>query len=258
MNPGLWGVGDKLTSAQQNALDANTSYALDKRSGETDTLESVVTLDGTITVGAAGKVLTSTAGSVIEASGSGKIELKGSATLEQTSGTSAIKIYKALTYNPVPDVKIWMPLQPRVQPAGWSIGNDGWMTADANGDNVQFSLQHIPDGALLSYGTFQVVMAGAHAGVPGTQPRVRVVRYDPVNNASVVIGTSTLAAGSTATYEATTQIVADCTASAYRTVDKSQYEYAVEIRAESGANALTGSVWRGVQIWFTLPTLGGY
>lgn len=46
MNPGLWGVGDKLTSAQENALDANTTYALDKRAGETDTLESVVQCSG--------------------------------------------------------------------------------------------------------------------------------------------------------------------------------------------------------------------
>jgi hypothetical protein len=40
-----WGVGEKLTSAQQNQLDTNVTYALDKRSGETDTLESVVQLD---------------------------------------------------------------------------------------------------------------------------------------------------------------------------------------------------------------------
>lgn len=41
-----WGVGEKLTSAQMNALDINVTYALDKRAGQTDTLASLVTLAG--------------------------------------------------------------------------------------------------------------------------------------------------------------------------------------------------------------------
>lgn len=53
-----WGVGEKLTSAQANAVDANIENALDKRSGQTDTLASVVSLSGagrviqTVAVGA--------------------------------------------------------------------------------------------------------------------------------------------------------------------------------------------------------------
>lgn len=45
-NPPGWGVGDKLTSAQENQVDINTTYALDKRSGQTDTLESIVSCVG--------------------------------------------------------------------------------------------------------------------------------------------------------------------------------------------------------------------
>lgn len=44
VKPANWGVGEKLTSAQQNQLDTNTTYALDKRAGQTDTLSSLVTL----------------------------------------------------------------------------------------------------------------------------------------------------------------------------------------------------------------------
>lgn len=40
------GVGDKLTSAEINEIDANTEAALDKRSGQTDTLESIVSESG--------------------------------------------------------------------------------------------------------------------------------------------------------------------------------------------------------------------
>lgn len=46
VKPGDWSLGEKLTSAQQNELDTNVTYALDKRNGETDTLESVVSLTG--------------------------------------------------------------------------------------------------------------------------------------------------------------------------------------------------------------------
>lgn len=41
-----WGIGDTLTSAQANAIDTNTTYAVDKRSGQTDTIQSVVTCSG--------------------------------------------------------------------------------------------------------------------------------------------------------------------------------------------------------------------
>lgn len=46
VKPANWGIGEKLTSAQQNQLDTNVTYALDKRSGQTDTLESIVTETG--------------------------------------------------------------------------------------------------------------------------------------------------------------------------------------------------------------------
>jgi hypothetical protein len=41
-----WGLNEILTSAQANALDTNVTNALDKRSGQTDTLASVVTESG--------------------------------------------------------------------------------------------------------------------------------------------------------------------------------------------------------------------
>ena len=41
-----WGVGEKLTSAQQNALDINVTNAADKRSGQTDTVGTVWTMSG--------------------------------------------------------------------------------------------------------------------------------------------------------------------------------------------------------------------
>jgi hypothetical protein len=42
-----WAVNEKLTSAQQNALDTNVANALDKRSGQIDDLASVITVRST-------------------------------------------------------------------------------------------------------------------------------------------------------------------------------------------------------------------
>jgi hypothetical protein len=44
VNGGGWAVGDKLTSSQADGLDLNGTYALDKRTTLTDTLQSAVTL----------------------------------------------------------------------------------------------------------------------------------------------------------------------------------------------------------------------
>jgi hypothetical protein len=41
VKPATWGSGEKLTSAQMNGVDVNTTYALDKRAANTDTIESI-------------------------------------------------------------------------------------------------------------------------------------------------------------------------------------------------------------------------
>ncbi len=46
VKPATWGIGDLLTSADMNAVDTNATLALDKRSGQTDTLASVVSCAG--------------------------------------------------------------------------------------------------------------------------------------------------------------------------------------------------------------------
>lgn len=45
-NPGGFSANDKLTSAQLSAIDTNTTYGADKRSGQTDTIESVWSMSG--------------------------------------------------------------------------------------------------------------------------------------------------------------------------------------------------------------------
>lgn len=81
-----WGVGEKLTSPQMNALDENVTFALDKRSGESDTLESTVSIEGSgsISTGSAGaRIRAHFSGSKIEASASG-------ATIEASANGASI------------------------------------------------------------------------------------------------------------------------------------------------------------------------
>lgn len=79
VNGAGWGVGDELTSAEINAIDASATYALDKRAGETDTLESVVTCAG------AGRIVSST---VIGANANTTYQVSGGNTIIRL--TSAI------------------------------------------------------------------------------------------------------------------------------------------------------------------------
>ncbi len=44
--PGGWGYAEVLTSAQITAIDANIENAVDKRTGQTDTIESDLTING--------------------------------------------------------------------------------------------------------------------------------------------------------------------------------------------------------------------
>lgn len=72
--PGGWGTGDTLAAADLNQVDTNTTYALDKRTGQTDTLRSTVTLTGSgagiLLQGAganAGRIIVNSADASIEA-----------------------------------------------------------------------------------------------------------------------------------------------------------------------------------------------
>src|SRR5262245_38739803 len=77
-----WGVGEKLTSAQANALDANVTNALDKRSGQTDTLQSVVSCSG--------------AGRIVETTVTGA---DANTTYTAGGGNKIIRLTSAITAN---------------------------------------------------------------------------------------------------------------------------------------------------------------
>lgn len=97
-----WSVNEKLTSAQITRVDANTSYALDKRSGQTDALSSVVTVasGGQISF-ASGSSITSVAGSSFSFAGSTSFAGANTFGLLSTatfSGVAAFSNSSAVTF----------------------------------------------------------------------------------------------------------------------------------------------------------------
>lgn len=86
-----WGVGEKLTSAQQNALDINVTNAADKRAGESDTIGALWTFSG---IGRliATSVLGANADTSYQADG-------GNSVVRVTSAVTANRIYTLTATN---------------------------------------------------------------------------------------------------------------------------------------------------------------
>jgi hypothetical protein len=84
VNGGGWSIGDKVTSTQANSLDLNPTYSLDKRSGQTDTLESVVTASG------AGRLIPTV---VTGADANTTYLVSGGAVIRCTSAITAARAY---------------------------------------------------------------------------------------------------------------------------------------------------------------------
>jgi hypothetical protein len=79
------GLGDVLTSTQITNIDLNATYAVDKRSGQTDTLQSVVSCSG------AGRVVpTGVAGADADTT---SLVSSGIQVIDATTGLSAPRIY---------------------------------------------------------------------------------------------------------------------------------------------------------------------
>ena len=79
--PSGWGVNQKLTSGQMSSVDANASYGLDKRAGQSDTLASTVSVIGNISV-ANGAEVEILSGGVLSNQG-GIVQLGASYSLTQ-------------------------------------------------------------------------------------------------------------------------------------------------------------------------------
>lgn len=78
IKPSGWAPNEELTSVQMTDVDINTSYALDKRAGQTDTLSSTVTM-------ASGSSLTLSSGSTLTGNIGSTVSLSSTVNLNQVT-----------------------------------------------------------------------------------------------------------------------------------------------------------------------------
>lgn len=82
-----WSTGEEVTHTQLNNVDLNATYALDKRSGQSDTLASAVSVTGSVTAGSGGSLAVGSGGAFNVQSG-GSVAVASGGAVTMASGSS--------------------------------------------------------------------------------------------------------------------------------------------------------------------------
>lgn len=88
--------------------------------------------------------------------------------------------------------------------------------------------------------------APAHANLPGTMPKIELLRFNSNSNTYTSIGSQTDPSGATVAYQANHNV--DLTGLA-EVVSSQNYWYYLSITGEAGANALQGSFLSGLWVY---------
>lgn len=251
-----WAVGDKVTSAQMNALDIDHANALDKTTAG-DTIVGVVTVNGVVSglnigglspnglqilsgakLGILGTATVQSGGSLV-CTGTGKI-IAADGTVHQFTSPVGYSVLLATT------------------PAGY-LASSGFVVDGVNdclkGNGTLNSIAQTPfrahHSATLSSVTFYFSIVGGHGALPAVQPAFGIYRRDVSGALTWLNASQTLSpnAASVAAYEALTSFTYPCTQN--NVIDVTAYEYFYQITDESGTNALANDRYRGVKLNFT-------
>lgn len=272
VKPAGWGVGEKLTSSQMNDVDANVLKALDKRSGETDTLSSVVTVDGQLALSAGGSIYLTDSGCVVDADANGayiqasfagaKIRTLSGGRLElgdndwpQLSTTHTGRtVYRQLGWatwgstSDQSDVSFTSSIfRPFAATTDYSIGLFGSSFDVVNTGSTTLSRlalfdlgPYLINGATLTTAAVSLLGYSGHAGLPARMPRIAVARMTattPLTQVLLHAGNSFVdSSANTAAYQAAHTVTATCTTN--NVIDKTSYRYALCVWNEGGTNAL--------------------
>lgn len=235
VKPAGWGVNEKLTSAQQNALDINVRDSLDKTSAG-DTISGAVLLDatGSVTANAAGAKLKTATGGRLELGDDDFPQLKIGHT-----GRTLIRGYRLCGHAPI-------------YSAAWTIGFTATLRPHLLGNaTTDLAVLIIDDmlqnGATLSSVDMTFAISNAHGGgLPALQPQIVVERYKN-DSTQTGLGTATLAAGTTGAYFAGGAEQTLSVTGLTEVIDKTQYTYGVIITDESGANSVAGNKFHRIK-----------
>ncbi len=262
-----WGVGEKLTSAQSNALDLNTTYALDKRNGQTDVLGSVVSLTGTGSIAATGattRIKATAAGALIRTETGGRFELGDNDYPLLASGHTGravsrqVDLYDFLEVSPqdadsafvrmdYDDALAGIVIAPATDARTRRIGGAVnfqivYTETQYPGESILFSLnEYLVDGA--SFDGVDAVLdheLTLHPGLPSRMPRIKVVRFrkgTPTAEEKLHSAVDAFVdpSASVAAYEALHAF--NVTFDQNKTIDKATWRYVLVFWNESGTNA---------------------
>lgn len=284
VNPSGWAFGAKFSSAQGNALDLNTTYALDKRAGQTDTLGSVVSTGGS------GKIVAATAGGLTVSSGGtcevasgGVINVNAGATQNvygslRVNGGAELRVLAAGSLNCVAssdvifstniqlnNAKRLVYVDPRtivkayraetsIAFSSWQIAYTGTtvygLTASSTGATLVIPLDDPPDGATITNVELIYVVSGA-ARSPAT--RLNLGMWTMPHG--TLGAPSSLAAAPSNPVPAYTTFNAVLSSNFAMTqnnvVDALNNRYWVAIGEESGTNAVAGNRVHAVRVTYS-------
>lgn len=261
VNPAGWAVSDKLTSAQINTLDTDHAGALDKRSGQTDTLLSSVTVSGAgqITANSSAAILSSVANGItsnvvggIQAAVAAGIQSTAAGGIQLAGGTLDWPTFQfARSYSQiVPPVLVYylgtLPQQTSI------------LTALGSGASYTFSFRP-HHGATINTVTMVFAVGQGHAQVPVGLPSLIVYRGQDLTTTGVAVASET--AASLRAAGAAVLVPAPNTAAGYfasgnvqplvftadqnAVVDRAKFQYFITVQDENGTGSLSGNKFLG-------------
>jgi hypothetical protein len=248
---GPWAVGEKLTSAQMNQLDADHVKALDKTG---DTING-----GLIQVDPGGEIRSNTEGGLSTATASGiKVNAAGGLFINSTGGLTLFGSTNWPTFFATRTVVRSCPFNPYIG-TGWVVSSGGSLSVTSlytlgPGTSSSAFVDITPfvhDGATLDSVTIDFCVTLAHPSITSmTFPKANVARTQLGAGRSASNGASLNAGGavtfptpgSAAAYvnsNLSQSLVLPCDQN--NVIDKSQYKYTLIMADENGTNSVANS-----------------
>lgn len=221
--PSGWAVNEKLTSAQMTAVDINAGSGLDKRTGETDTLDSTISVTGTISADVTDAIVVANGGSIGVESG-GLIDVKTGGQL-LLSGTNKVSLASR-------SVTRKMGMFHPDDPTQWT-NIDGFFQTDTTSAAIAWVDLDLPHNSTLTALSVSVSAGSGHGGLPAVMPAIRAYQMTDSDSVAITVSTSDTSA-SVGAFQSTHSI---SVSGLSVLIDRSTSRYALRFTSESGLNA---------------------
>lgn len=183
LKPLGWSTNQTLLSSEISAVDQNIENALDKRSGQTDTLGSDLTVSGTmdvtgtgnrIVLSAAGKIVADANGSQILANAAGSKIITANGAIFEVGGNTEFPVFTTSRSRS----KVF--LSPITANNGWEYSVGTYLTATVGGGPCVIEIP-VHDGATLVSVEMFYQIATSH--FPASKLNMSIERYDITSGA---------------------------------------------------------------------------